>query len=388
MPIWFEGQHLGELHVAAGVQQVLLEQALRQLAVSTEWVQLGARLAALGPHRLSIAARAAAAAAGGGRGVTAEEEERVARWFGGIVDEAVRRGGLPAAVAIWTVLAGDSNADAVGGRSARCPAIAEVPSPPRGFAFEPGELGEPRAPAGEGPIEQGEEPLDSAEATAFIAKLRAAAPGYIYTAIAGASEEDLRDLREIIAADGRALEEFRPWGVDLSADAPAAEVLEDARSMLTYRQLSSAEACSGFADWACGFAGMVAEHALPSVHRIGAVAWLARVALRAAGAGAAAGAAANEGDRAEGEGEGAGEGETTRGDDRAAQGSSLARHGIALEAAGWHVAELRPSGVDELALWRATIERYDGAMTMTVRDSIAPDAAIEELLRYAQADAG
>ena len=45
------------------------------------------------------------------------------------------------------------------------------------------------------------------------------------------------------------------------------------------------EACSGFADWADGFAGMIAEHALPPVLRIDAVAWLARVARQpAAGA--------------------------------------------------------------------------------------------------------
>jgi hypothetical protein len=50
--------------------------------------------------------------------------------------------------------------------------------------------------------------------------------------------------------------------------------------MLTCRQLSNAEACSGVADWAHGFAGMVAEHAIPPVFRIGASAWLARVALR------------------------------------------------------------------------------------------------------------
>jgi hypothetical protein len=59
-------------------------------------------------------------------------------------------------------------------------------------------------------------------------------------------------------------------GHDLEADAPA-EALENARSMLTYRQLSSGEACSGFADWAHGFTGMVTEHALPPVLRIGAI---------------------------------------------------------------------------------------------------------------------
>jgi hypothetical protein len=73
--------------------------------------------------------------------------------------------------------------------------------------------------------------------------------------------------------------------------------------------------------------------------------------------------------------------------DRVPQVCPLVRHGIALEAAGWHVVEVRPSGTDELALWRVTIERYDQTMTMTVCDAINPDVAIEDLLRYAQVDA-
>jgi len=40
------------------------------------------------------------------------------------------------------------------------------------------------------------------------------------------------------------------------------------------------EARSGFADWAHGFAGTVAERELPPLFRIGAVAWLARGALQ------------------------------------------------------------------------------------------------------------
>ncbi len=50
--------------------------------------------------------------------------------------------------------------------------------------------------------------------------------------------------------------------------------------MLTRRRLSNTAACGGFADWAHGFAGLVAEHAIPPVFRIGAIAWLASVALR------------------------------------------------------------------------------------------------------------
>ena len=371
MPIRLDGQYVGELHVSADTDPVLLARALRQLAVPPEWAQLGAKLGALGPHRLSIAARAATAAAGS-RGVTAEEEEHITHWFGGIVDDALRRGGLPAAAAIWAVLAGDSHVDPVNVRAARCPAVAEVPAPPRGFAFEPAETGGP-----------GEATLDPDEVTAFLAKLRAAAPRYVHTAIACASDDDLHDLRELTVADERALEEFRPWGVDL-ADAPATEALEDARSMLTYRQLSSAEACSGFADWAQGFAGMVTEHALPPVVRIGAIAWLARVALRAEdevlriAAPPAGDAASNDARPAC---------KAARSDDRAPRGCSLVRHGITLEAAGWHLVEVRPSGTDELALWRVTVERYDQAMAMSLRDAADPDAAIEELIRYAQVDA-
>jgi hypothetical protein len=59
---------------------------------------------------------------------------------------------------------------------------------------------------------------------------------------------------------------------------------------------------------------------------------------------------------------------------------------VALEAAGWHVVELRPSGTDELALWRVTIQRYDANMTMTLQEA-DPDVALEELVRYVQVDA-
>ena len=374
MPIRIDGQDIGELHVPAGTDQYLLARALRQLAVPLEWAQLGTKLAALGPHRLPIAARAATAAAGG-RSVNAEEEAHMVQWFGGIIDEAIRRGGLPAAVAIWTVLAGDSHADPVDERAARCPAVAEVPPPPRRFAFEPGE---PSGPA--------EAPLDPDEVATFLSKLGAAAPGYVHTAVACATDHDLRDLREITIADERALEEFRPWGVDLGANAPATEALEDARSMLTYRHLSNAEACSGFADWAQGFAGMVTEHSLSPVLRIGAVAWLARVALRAEGEGPLDRAATSPGAEAASGGPPP-EGEAAHSHDPAPHHCLLVHHVLALRATDWHVIELRPSGTDELALWRVTIERYDQAMTMTLRDVEDPDAAIEELLRYVQADA-
>jgi hypothetical protein len=212
VPVEISGQHIGDLHARPGTDPELLARAMRQLAGSPAWAQLGADLAALGPQRLSIAARAARAAAGG-RGVNAEEAERIAQWFDGIIDEAIRRGGLPAAVAI---------------------------------------------------------------------------------------------------------------------------------------------------------------------------AWLARVAFRATGEAASvtspgANDTASECARPEAD--------AARSHDPASHACALVHHAIALEAAGWHVTELRPSGTDELALWRVTIERYDQAMTMSVRDAVDPDAAIEELVRYAQVDA-
>ena len=265
MPITFDGRYLGDLHVRPGTDEDLLARAVDQFATLTAWSKIGASLAALGPHRLAIAARAAAAAAGG-RGVSAEEEAHIARWFTGVVDETLRRGGLRAAVAVWFVLVADNHADPFEARPARCPMVAAVPLPPRGFESELDEPGE-MTPA-------------PAEVATFLAKLRAAAAGYVHTAIAGASDSDISELREIVRADDDTLEDYRPWGIDFAAETPSSELLEDARSMLTCRHLSNAEACSSFADWAHGFAGMVAEHALPPVFRIGAVAWLARIALR------------------------------------------------------------------------------------------------------------
>ena len=53
---------------------------------------------------------------------------------------------------------------------------------------------------------------------------------------------------------------------------------------------------------------------------------------------------------------------------------------------GWHVTEMRPSN-DAPVLWRVEIKRYDGAVAIVVIDATDPDAAIEELARYAAADA-
>lgn len=65
----------------------------------------------------------------------------------------------------------------------------------------------------------------------------------------------------------------------------------------------------------------------------------------------------------------------------------LVRHLLALEALGWRLVRLQPSGAEaEATLWRATIERYDEGASMSITEA-DPDVALGELLRYARADA-
>jgi len=284
VPITLDGCHVADLVVHPRIDPATSERIAATFYRLNVWTSLGGDLAALGQHRLAIAARAARAAASGGIGVSAEEEQQLAEWFTGIVDEAIRHGGPPAAAAIWFVLAGDSHADPFEVRPARCPMVAEVPHPPHGGPNEPGEpeLDEPGLDE-PGLDEPGELTPDPAEVAAFLAKLRAAAAGYVHTAIACASDSDLLELRKIVCAGVDTLEDYRPWGPGFVEELLSSMSLENARSLLTRRQLSNAEACRGFADWAHGFASVVAEHAIPPVFRIGAVAWLARVALRPEG---------------------------------------------------------------------------------------------------------
>ena len=217
-----------------------------------EWARLGAELAALGPHRLAIAVHAARAAAAGGAGLSSGEEEQIADWLAGIVDEAIGRGGGSGddedetAAAIWHVLAGDGHRDPEREHAARCPAVAAAPHP---------------------------------GAPGFLASMSAAARGYVYTAIAGASAEEIAELREILAASDDGLETYRPWGLVDTEDPPAAALLEPALASLTLRRPTSAEVCCGFGGWARGFAQAALEHTPSPVERIGAIAWLARVAL-------------------------------------------------------------------------------------------------------------
>lgn len=218
-----------------------------------EWARLGAELAARGPYRIAVAMHAARAAATGGGRLTAHEEEQIAAWFAGIVDEAVQRGGGrgndhdETAAAIWHVLVGDWHRDPRRAYPARCPAIAAVPCP---------------------------------GAPGFLAALRAAAAGYAHTVVVGASLDEIDELCALLAMGDDDLEAYRPCGLVDTEDAPASELLGPALANLTLRRPTNAELCSGFAGWAQGFAQVAIEHALSPVERIGAIAWLARVALR------------------------------------------------------------------------------------------------------------
>lgn len=58
---------------------------------------------------------------------------------------------------------------------------------------------------------------------------------------------------------------------------------------------------------------------------------------------------------------------------------------VALGAIGWHVTEIRPDR-DAPVLWRVTITRYDGNLSITLAEA-DPDVALDELARYAAADA-
>jgi hypothetical protein len=58
---------------------------------------------------------------------------------------------------------------------------------------------------------------------------------------------------------------------------------------------------------------------------------------------------------------------------------------LELSALGWHVTEIRPGRVAPV-LWRVTIRRYDGHASITLTEA-DPDAALDELFRYAAVDA-
>ena len=58
----------------------------------------------------------------------------------------------------------------------------------------------------------------------------------------------------------------------------------------------------------------------------------------------------------------------------------------ALDSFGWRVTEIRPASRQLPALWHVTVRRVDlvASMSVTATD---PDVALEELARYAAADA-
>lgn len=187
------------------------------------WSKLDAKLAALGPHRLMIAAHAARAAASGGTCLPSREEEQIAAWFTSIVEEANRSGGSSmddsdqTGAAIWHVLNGDWHRDSERVCSVRCFVVAEVPC--RGT---PG----------------------------FLASLRAAAAHYVHTIVAGTSADDISELRSLLTTIDDGLEAYPLCGLVDAEDAPASEFLEPALANMTLRSPTSAEVCGGFSGWA------------------------------------------------------------------------------------------------------------------------------------------
>ena len=242
--------------------------AVEQLSALAEWAELGAEISALGRHRLAIAAHAARVAAAGGCGVGGEEEERIAEWFRGIVETAIERGGVRAARAIWFVLASDNQRDPSGAWTARCPALEAIGWPPI-------------------PVEGSGLPEDDDwQMARWLAELPDAAVGYVHHAIAGASAEDVAELRELIETDDDALDAFYAPELVALADHDPHEAMYEAMATLTRRRLGNDEVSGALESWAFGSRQGVQEHAWEPPVRLGVCAWLARVALQAEGSGA------------------------------------------------------------------------------------------------------
>jgi hypothetical protein len=223
-----------------------------------QWNALGARLASH-PHRLALALHVARAATSGGR-ITLPDEDTLASWFAEIVDEGIRQtGGIAVdehnnqsnafASAAWYVLHTDAIRDARRrARWSRCPSMAEVPCP---------------------------------DAPGFVDALRAAAPGYVRTVIAGANQNELAELAALRTMDVGTLDErYRPFSAPYSEDVHHAETYERALANLTRRYYTNDDICEGVESWACAFAQMAHEADIPPVFRLGVCAWLARAGLR------------------------------------------------------------------------------------------------------------
>jgi hypothetical protein len=222
-----------------------------------DWSALGVELARH-PHRLALALHVARAATSGGGRLTSHEEDQIATWFGDVVAEGIahtggitvdERGGTDNifARAGWYVLHTDRIRDARRRGSSRCPSLDEVPCP-----GDPG----------------------------FVDSLRAAAPGYVRTVIAGATKDEIDELATLLTLDARTLDErYRPFAGPFTEDVHPAETYERALADLTRRYFTNEDVCSGVEGWAAAFAMAAHDHDIPPVSRIGAVVWLARVAL-------------------------------------------------------------------------------------------------------------
>lgn len=227
------------------------EQLAAALYGLTAWAALGADLAAKGPHRLTLGEHVARAAATGGIGMNLHEEDLCVAFFEDLLDQAHTLGGDEAAAAIWAILVADSHRHPTESRRARCPAV-------EAMRQAPGEPG-------------------------FLMALRSALGGYVRTAIAGASESEIAELRGLMLARVDIIEETgRPWSRVFGADesnSHAADLLEPALDHLTRRKPTTAQLCSGVGSWAGAFAQIATEHTIPPVVRLRAIVWLVRVAL-------------------------------------------------------------------------------------------------------------
>jgi len=255
-----DGLRIADIAIAPSADLATTEQTRAILDSLQLWASLGAQLAPGGPHRLALAAHVARAAAGGGVDVARDEETALAYWFAAIVETAIQRtdgvqpsgfadgSDNPAARASWYLLAsGDWIRDHRTARPSRCPAMAEVPCP--------GKHG-------------------------FVDALRSAAPDYMRTVIAGATPAKIRELRELVNASDEDLEAYRPFAYPYGKDVAATESLETAISTLTRRRPTNEQTCQGFQGWAQAFNGLAVGYTIPPVCRVGAVAYLANVALR------------------------------------------------------------------------------------------------------------
>src|SRR5690606_37006475 len=67
----------------------------------------------------------------------------------------------------------------------------------------------------------------------FVDDLRAAAPAYMRTVIAGARDCEIEELRALVEADAEALDDYRPFATAFAEDAPAAEQMDRAVASLS-----------------------------------------------------------------------------------------------------------------------------------------------------------